>query len=364
MKRLLKKKVNIFGKEISAFVIALFGVALVSAALIPYFGQIICTVTVSQGLTLDGKSWDDATITYSESLTSLEAKMISSGKHLLENGADTSAVANLDTVCTGTDCGQITTTHDTVGLSTTWSWVAGANADASISEDTVTLTVAGSPSQAPWVASEARIRIDADDVENLLGLGSDLTLNDIKNISWDVNVNSGYIAHVDILIDTTSDDLADDALVFEYAKVNPAHCEETPYPAGPMNTFGTLGIVDDNAQAWLSSGNAGPLCTLNKSARFYIYTLSDWKVGQTANSKTISGTTKVIALEIEVDAWIYDSESEVKDILINTIHKPTETLNNPVNIASTEDLTFYVNTDFPKMLTPETYTLTTTVNPA
>ena len=167
MKRLLKKKINIFGKEISAFVIALFGVALVSAALIPYFGQIIGTVTVGQGLTLDGQNWDGASIVYSESLTSLEAKMISSGEHLLENNANVNAVIDLDTNCTGTDCSEISTTHDTVGLSTTWSWVAGANANASLSGDTVTLIADEHASD--WSdASEARIRIDADDIDNLI----------------------------------------------------------------------------------------------------------------------------------------------------------------------------------------------------
>lgn len=41
MKKLMKKKVNLFGKEISVFVIALFGIALVSAALVPYLSGVI-----------------------------------------------------------------------------------------------------------------------------------------------------------------------------------------------------------------------------------------------------------------------------------------------------------------------------------
>jgi hypothetical protein len=369
MKRLLKKKINIFGKEISAFVIALFGVALVSAALIPYFGQIIGTVTVGQGLTLDGQNWDGASIVYSESLTSLEAKMISSGEHLLENNANVNAVIDLDTNCTGTDCSEISTTHDTVGLSTTWSWVAGANANASLSGDTVTLIADEHASD--WSdASEARIRIDADDIENLLGLGSDLTLDDLTNISWEVTSGTGYAPHVDVFLEDGN------VLVFEYAKVQTPYDNVASYPEGSFNTFNEKGIVDSNAEAWIQPGCPG-------GSQIVSYTLSEWKLGQLGDtynfpcdgtgtvrdSFNIDGTTKVLGFEIEIDAWeqipgVTNVLADISNIVINGESKTIETLSNPITIGNNGNLTFYVNSKFPKMLTPETYTLTTTINPA
>ena len=56
MKKLMKKKVNVFGKGVPVFVIVLLGLAIVSAALLPYFGKITGLVTVSQGLLVDGLS--------------------------------------------------------------------------------------------------------------------------------------------------------------------------------------------------------------------------------------------------------------------------------------------------------------------
>ncbi len=81
MKKLLKKKVNVFGKGIPVFAIVILGLALVSAALLPYFGKITGLVTVtSQGLLVDGLSypdsqnaiveeWDDSTFTSLEERT-------------------------------------------------------------------------------------------------------------------------------------------------------------------------------------------------------------------------------------------------------------------------------------------------------
>ena len=166
MKKLLKKKVNVFGKGIPVFAIVILGLALVSAALIPLWGTITGSVVVTQGLFLDGLEWDVADeIVYSEELTSLDAKQITSG-HYLDNQADVDATVYLKTTCVGggDSCVDVPITTDTIGLSTTWSWVAGANADASLTGDTVTLIADESPSEAPWVASEARIVILGKDV--------------------------------------------------------------------------------------------------------------------------------------------------------------------------------------------------------
>jgi len=65
MKKLLKRKVNIFGKSIPMFVIALLGVALVSAALVPYLSNTIFgTVNVDSPMamsTVQG-TYDDSEV--------------------------------------------------------------------------------------------------------------------------------------------------------------------------------------------------------------------------------------------------------------------------------------------------------------
>lgn len=110
-KKFLKKKVNVFGKGVPVLAIFVLGIALVSAALISYFGVITGSVIVGQGLFVDGKAWD-VPITYEEDFTSLEAKTVSSDVHVLTNDATVDAIVTLDTVCTpaGDGCDEVTPT--------------------------------------------------------------------------------------------------------------------------------------------------------------------------------------------------------------------------------------------------------------
>ena len=62
MKRLMKKKVNVFGKSVPVFAIVLLSVALVSGALVPYLSNVITgMVTVKSPLEMniggDGTNW-------------------------------------------------------------------------------------------------------------------------------------------------------------------------------------------------------------------------------------------------------------------------------------------------------------------
>ena len=54
MKKLMKKKMNLFGKEISVFVVALFAITLVSAALVPYFAQVMVSADITGAITTTG----------------------------------------------------------------------------------------------------------------------------------------------------------------------------------------------------------------------------------------------------------------------------------------------------------------------
>jgi|GEM_PF-1279258 len=136
-------------------------------------------------------------------------------------------------------------------------------------------------------------------------------LKDIYTIMWDAYVTAGYMPHVDVILDFDEDGAGDDALVFEYAKVDSEDCDDAPYPTGSINTFDDKGIVDDDAYAWLGSGPAGPC----GDPGFIHGSLADWKAGTVDAS--VDGDTKVIALEIEVDGWIEKSESYVTSIELN-----------------------------------------------
>lgn len=161
---------------------------------------------------------------------------------------------------------------------------------------------------------EGRVRIDFPD--------EDVTLNDIISIEWMQYVVSGYASHVDVLIDTTGDGEADDALVFEWDKVT----NEGPTPEVSsmtyardewIDTFDDRGIVSDSSYGWLSSEDAGPVGGEDYTA----YTLADWKLGQTSNknSKVIPADVRIVALEFEVDGWVVDSEAYIDDIKINDV---------------------------------------------
>ncbi len=131
-------------------------------------------------------------------------------------------------------------------------------------------------------------------------------LSNLSSISWMQNVLSGYASHVDVIIDTDNNGASDDALVFEYAKVDHLDCDNvTNYPTGLINTFGDKGIVDDSAYAWLNSGPPG-VCG---DASFIHKPLSQWK--------SENGTADILAIEIEVDGWISESNAYVDNIRIN-----------------------------------------------
>ena len=157
---------------------------------------------------------------------------------------------------------------------------------------------------------EARITINPSSV----GV---TTLSTLNTISWNAKNVTGYLPHVDVYLDLNDDGVynssVDDVLVFEYAKVNNTNCDNSPYPTGNLNTFYDKGNVNNNAYAWLTTGDAGAC----GSPTYYAHSLADWKLGQTANGKTINGNSKVLYLQIENDNWILQSEAYVNNISIN-----------------------------------------------
>lgn len=143
------------------------------------------------------------------------------------------------------------------------------------------------------LTNEARVRIEPT---------STFDLDDFMNMSWEVTDATGYAPHVDVYLSTG------DVMVFEYAKVDPADCDDVAdYPTGDFNTFKDKEIVDDSAYAWLSSGPAGPCGDSTFDANHK--SLADWKTDNPV--ATIDG------FEIEIDGWIFESEAMIDNIMIN-----------------------------------------------
>jgi len=190
-------------------------------------------------------------------------------------------------------------------------------------------------------------------------------LSQLSTISWDVFVDAGYIAHVDVIIDIDGDGVRDDALVFEYDKV------QTPSDQlivdmnfqrdAWVNTFDDKGIVNDDAIAWLSSGLSGGL----NSPGFINGLLSLWKSGIATDidgsTVVIDGSTVILGFEIEIDSWIIQSDdtknpiSTIRNIQINGM--PVE-----VSLQPLDSLEFNVETEFAIDIVPNIYTITTTVD--
>lgn len=99
MKRLFKKKVSLFGKEISVFVVVLLAVGLVSAALLPFFGVITGSAIVSQSVEVEDTpitgEWNGG-VTAGEIIVDCDNDDIG---HYVRNNANVPATIQLGTVC-------------------------------------------------------------------------------------------------------------------------------------------------------------------------------------------------------------------------------------------------------------------------
>ena len=88
MKKLMRKKISVFGKSIPVFVIVLLGLAVVSAALLPYFAQITGNVTVSQSVLFDNVDINGASA-ITEDMNGVAGNIFHEADHNLRNNANT-----------------------------------------------------------------------------------------------------------------------------------------------------------------------------------------------------------------------------------------------------------------------------------
>ena len=314
----MKKKVNVFGKKLPVFVIAIFAMVLVSAALLPYFAQLTGLVTVDQGLTWDGENWDaDLVFDFNDEVTTSLDEETFTSPHYLENTADVDAEFSLVTTCAGTteDCN------------------------------------AGTPEGINWYY-EYNLLAEGDqgteDRVTVLPTESFDTLFELNTISWDANVLAGYMPHVDVFLDNGK------TLIFEGAKsTDGVWCDATtPYPDGELTTFGVDRgeEINDATYAWENGDIPGPC----GGVEFELIhnPLSEWK--------TIYGNVGILKLEFEVDTWILElpiADSDVSGIKVNG------DLVEVSGLKAGDKLDFNFLVEFPKMLKPDTYTIETKVMP-
>lgn len=291
----MNKKLLIFGLPILAL-------ALVSAAVVIYIGQVTIDVTVTPAFEFTGESTLEVIIPGGESVTSKNLSV----KSL------TSVIIPL----------SIKTKPEEDGVNHTVNYLLDNSG--------------GDCVNPPYLNCEKRIHITAAEA----GV---TTLSTLASIKWDAFVNLGYIAHVDVLIDIDNDGVKDDALVFEYDRVvSSPGTFPMEFDLGEwVNTFDDRGIVDGSAEAWLNSGGVD-----YNEASYEHKTLTDWISSNGAND--------IIGFEIEVDNWGTASDSTIKNILING--NPVE-----VSLLPGDKLNFNVNTEFSTKVNG-TYRVITTVD--
>ena len=173
---------------------------------------------------------------------------------------------------------------------------------------------------APGTGDEGRI---------VIHMPSGFTLGDLDTISWREYLVAGYPPHVDVFLDYGTDDVADESLNFEYAYND----ESIRYPGTGMpygaltgawyQTFGDDGNgpiqIDNDALAWPNSGPPGPPSSIE------LHSLATWKAGKTISTGTVSSSTRVLRLEIEIDNWVVQTEAYVDDVEINGVVYDFET---------------------------------------
>jgi len=356
MKRLLKKKINFFGKEVSVFLVAILGVALVSAALVSYYGQINQEVTIASGVAFTGPVGicsDNVCTETGVALSSCES--VESGEY--EVDSSTSAVVPLSIETTGDNPEE--------GVTTSTEFLLDAT-------------------EIPWDDINGYIGADfAAGREYVTVLTEGLTLGDLNSLVFEQMVLEGYPASVNILLDVDGDgvfdgkkDLTtgyltggeyDDVLKIEWAYngVRPAF----PYTdAGDYNrwfdVFDDVSVIDDTTNAWLYSVKPGDVEIVEG-------TLAEWKTGksrgttcyyvddswksETCEDITVDSNTVVYGIQIESLGWIAASKSKVRNIKINggSVEQPS--------LLAQDDLRFKTLTEVDCLAQPAVYTLQTTV---
>ncbi len=208
-------------KKLLAFsVIGFFALALVSAGIISYYGQVQQNVTVEQAITFEGENMLDAIIVGGESVTSNDL-LVSS---------DTSVNVPLSIDTTPVEEGVVHVVNYLLD-----------NSDG---------TCANYPAEG-W-RDECEKRLDFEG----------MALSDFNSMSWDVDVVEGYVSHVDLILDNG------ESLTIEYATFDSDCNAPSSYPEGEY-----VFSIDSDTYAWESIPGACGVPAFDEQHN----TLTEWK---------------------------------------------------------------------------------------
>lgn len=308
IRKTLSKKVNVFGKSVPVFVLVILGLAVVTAALLPYFGKITGLVTVSQGLLVDGKSMPESgLISYSVNTTSLEDPVIAS-VHYLDNNANVDAVVNLSKIClvgtAGCDANEPAVNYYKTNLK---------NGTLTLSKKNATWHPIGTETDKVKVTYSTNVATGATKVDLITGLPSNYSLVYYADKEFTdngvrlVTPGQAYVLTTGSVIPISSDD--------GNLKSGANYCSYDGYAHCRGIKLWAIRTVD------LPSGNT---ITWNV----------DWQ--------------SAYYFETDLLGW----------------NQNTEELTTPVTVSAGQELDFVIVSDFPKMMKPGMYNITTTVNVA
>ncbi len=308
--RLLKKKVNVFGKGIPVFAIVILSLALVSATLLSYFGVITGSVIVSQGLLVDGKQMPASEgIVYGPiEMYSLEAETVSSGEHYLGNTADVDAEVKFVTTCSATGgsdgCDDVTTTP--------------------IFE----ISIIGAEYEGKGYSTWDRV------VTKSSG-----TVSDIESLSFDymlITSESGYSPYFVLELDTDDNEVKDTWAV---------SWQDTVVKNDEWFTHGENLLFHITGSEVCTQQNPCSLATVKEQV----------------------GSANILAIKVAIGEWsdYNPTTASVKNIEVNGANAIDNGIVVPANSGSSVegDVDFSIESYFLQMMKPAEYTITTEVKP-
>jgi len=168
---------------------------------------------------------------------------------------------------------------------------------------------------------------DGDEARIVIPLPDGTTLGQIDSISWWTYLVEGYIPHVDLELDLDADSNSEnDRLVAEAAHQNDNDTTtwDTSYRGEDVSwiqTFeGASGVYTSWAN-WLT-GSPSPVTSVNDTTAMWMFAADDatYRLDTLANFKSgigdVDASTVVLAIEVEIDNWVLQSEAYVDDIEI------------------------------------------------
>jgi hypothetical protein len=164
---------------------------------------------------------------------------------------------------------------------------------------------------------------DGDEARIRISLPEGTTLGSLDSISWWTYLVSGYVPHCDIVLDLDENGSRDAILTAEGAYQNgdsttgwtAATWFETfdgvtaAYPSwSGLSGTPSLAFVDDSSAVWLSPSSFSP----DQASIDYLSTYKS-----VSGKDGVTGDTSVLAIEIELDNWVVQTEAYVDDVEVD-----------------------------------------------